>query len=43
MHGSRDYGDLQNWLDMMSHEKPLYLEWWMLASTTIKILIAHPL
>ena len=24
-HGGREYDDLQNWLDMMSHENPLLM------------------
>ena len=25
-HGGREYDDLQNWLDMTSHENPLYFQ-----------------
>ena len=30
-HGGGKYDDLQNWLDMMSHEKPLLRKKWRLS------------
>ena len=32
-HGGREYGDLQNWLDMTSHEDPLLAR--LMANSTL--------